>query len=72
MHWQGQELRGALSHLEALWQRPDASSFAKLGASDVLNFSSHAWTVSVDPATGVLPSAHQRILDVQYLQLRYP
>lgn len=45
-------MRKELGHLEALWQRPDTSGFAELGASDALNFSSHAWTVSIDPATG--------------------
>ena len=52
-------MRKELGQLEALWQRPDTSSFAELGANDALNFSSHAWTVSIDPATGALRSAHQ-------------
>ena len=62
-------MREVLSQLEALWQRPGASSFAQLGAADALNFSSHAWTVSLDPATGALPSACPY---GQQLQLKNP
>ena len=59
MHWQAQGMRKELGQLEALWHRPDTSGFAELGANDALNLSSHAWTVSIDPATGALRSAHQ-------------
>ena len=60
-------MRKELGQLEALWQRPDTSSFAELGATDVMNFSSHAWTVSIDPATGAL-RLKCGLLQLQFLQ----
>ena len=69
VHCQGREMRAALRQLDLLWQRPDTRGFAALGANDSLTFSSHAWTVSIDPATGALPSALQHMLHWHHVQL---
>lgn len=50
---QGRHMRGVLSQLEGLWQQPSVAGFRCLGASDALTFTSHAWTLSLDPATGM-------------------
>jgi hypothetical protein len=46
-------MRGALSRLEGGWRPPSVAGLRALGASDSLTFSSHAWTISLDPVTGV-------------------
>lgn len=50
---QGQHMRSNLRQLEGLWQQPSVADFRRLSTSDALTFTSHAWTLSIDPATGM-------------------
>ena len=50
---QGQHMRSSLRQLEGLWQQPSVAEFRRLSTSDALTFTSHAWTLSIDPATGM-------------------
>ena len=46
-------MRSNLRQLEGLWQQPSVAEFRRLSTSDALTFTSHAWTLSIDPATGM-------------------
>ncbi|KAK9821791.1 hypothetical protein WJX81_004092 [Elliptochloris bilobata] len=57
---EGQKARDALTQLDALWQPPSTAGFQALGMHDTLTFASHAWTISLDPATGALAGLQRR------------
>ena len=52
---QGLKMWGALSELEELKRVPDTSGFQRLNPGDSLTFVSHAWNISLDPASGAAP-----------------
>jgi hypothetical protein len=61
MRWgglQGLKFWGVLEELEELKRVPDvaAPGWRQLGSSDSLNFSSHAWKITLDAASGPAPT----------------
>jgi hypothetical protein len=53
-------MRGALSRLEGGWRPPSVAGLRALDTSDALTFTSHAWTISLDPVTGVTACCARR------------
>lgn len=44
---------GAIEELAELEVVPDLGDFTLLGKADNLTFSSHAWTITIDPVSGI-------------------